>query len=252
MTVLTKVGGFGLVIASVLPACKESTSPSELTQVIESEHYIYHFSSGDGVDTVWQETYHRWLLSALQVTLPQKLEYYKYRDRDQMKRLTGKVTNGWQEEGTYRFHTIWPEDNHECVHAVVNNLLGMPPALFSEGIAVAHSTLPANGVFEPQWNGTSVHDVARSYLRSGQMPPLDRLIETRGFRSYEDNLTYPIAGSFVRYLIDTSGLGPVKEFFRTSGRGDGADRIRAAFQAAFGETIDAAWTRWQESLQSGP
>lgn len=251
--------GFVLAIAQLLLACKSPTGinpEKELTQSMESEHYVYRFSPGDGVDTVWQEAYTRWLLSALQVTLPQKLEYYNYRDAAQFERILGLPGGGSaylsNEVGTYRFHTTDSTEDFASVVAVVATQIGYPPSLFSSGIAVAHEMLPPQGVSEPQFKGKPVDDLARTYLEAGQTPPLDGLLTSDDFGKYNGDLTLPVAGSFVRYLIDTSGLDKIKDLFGTASHDDSASQTRKNFQAAFGETIEAAWTAWQADLESGP
>ena len=118
-----------------------STSPEEeLTESMESEHFIYHFSEGDYIDTTWQEQYYDWLNDTLDVELDSNLIYYKYRTREHLKRITGRETNGFAEIGTFKFHTIWEIDNHESVHTIVTQIIGHPVALFNEGIAVDHQT----------------------------------------------------------------------------------------------------------------
>jgi hypothetical protein len=77
-----------------------------------------------------------------------------------MQALTGRSTNGFAGLGTTRFHTIWPTDNHEAVHTIVALHLGFPPPLFTEGVAVAHSTDPVRGVLRPRWSSTDIDVLA--------------------------------------------------------------------------------------------
>lgn len=239
-----------LTLSVVLPACRDGIGPEdELTRILESEHYTYRMSPGDQVDTLWQETYHDWLTAELGITARRKIEFYKYRDRSQLKRLTGEDTNGFAEPAAYRIHTIWPFDNHEVVHTVAVDRWGSTPALFSEGFAVAHQTVPLRNIYEPHWSGTAVHDLARQYLADDRIPALDQLLESTGFRRFDPEITYPLAGSFVRYLIDTDGLDRVVEFISRSGSDDRADATRANFQAAFGQEVEEAWGRWLTFLE---
>jgi hypothetical protein len=129
-----------------------------------------------------------------------------------MEALTGPVTSGFAEPGTRRFHSIWPVDNHEGVHTLVILQLGHPPALFNEGVAVAHQTNPAQNVLTPRWNGTDLHVLARQYDAAGRLPSLGSLLPTSEFFDFDTNVTYPCAGSFVRYLIDTRGLAAFRVF----------------------------------------
>lgn len=90
-----------LIFCVVVTGCRGKGKPvasptDELTVTIESEHFIYHMSPGDEVDTTWQEAFYRWVCPALAVAVPERLQYFKYRDRDQIFRLTGRQTNDIQ------------------------------------------------------------------------------------------------------------------------------------------------------------
>jgi hypothetical protein len=131
---------------------------------IESPTHSYLFSAGDGVDTATHEAHYRWLIGALGVDPGVKLQYHKYRDRAHLQRVTGRATNGFAEPGTPRFHTIWPWDNHEGVHALVILTLGHPPALFNEAAAVAHQTNPRAGDTLARWNGEPAAQTRAGFL----------------------------------------------------------------------------------------
>ena len=59
---------------------------------------------------------------------------------------------------------------------------------------------------------------------------------------------YQEAGSFVEYLLESQGDGPMRELFRRGGRDDGLDQIRGAFQASFGFSLVEAERRWRAFL----
>ncbi|NIP60890.1 MAG: hypothetical protein GWM92_06775 [Gemmatimonadetes bacterium] len=211
---------------------------------------IYHFAEGDSVDVAWQEAYYVWLQDRMGVELSRRLEYFKYRDRAHMRWATDRETNGWADVGTYRFHTIWPTDNHEAVHALVSAELTPAPPLVNEGIAVAHRIFPADEIFEARWNGTALDDWARTFRSEGRIPPLEELLRGPDFFRFDTEMTYPMAGSFVKSVIEAHGYGPIRAFFRASTFEDSPSAFRASFQDAFGETLDAAWARWLERLGS--
>ena len=134
-------------------------------------------------------------------------------------------------------------DNHEVVH-LLTSTFGFPPALFNEGIAVAHQTNPARNDFVAKWNGTPLHDHARTFRRTGRLGRLGQMIETNAFRGFDAEITYPQAGSFMRWLIDTQGLAKVKALFGRVGFQDPAAASRAAFLDVFGMTLEEAEERW--------
>ena len=242
----------GAALVASVPACREITASrrsSDLTVQQTSPAYLFYMAPGDSVDTAWQESYHRWMVAALRIDPGVRLEYHKYRDRKHLREITDRETNGFAEPGTPRLHTIWPRDNHEVVHAAVILTLGHPPALFNEGIAVAHQTDPPAGSLHPRWNGESVHAIAARLDQAGRLPALGSMLESRDFFEYGEDTSYPMSGSWVRFLIDRYGLTPLKAYFRQSRFGAPAPETRAAFQAAYGITLEAAWAEWRSYLR---
>lgn len=246
-----------VALAAVLAACGSSTTgpspgpdPDALTESVTTADFVFRFAPGDHVDADWEETYVAWLHRALDLPATPRVEYRKYRDVGHMQRMTGFGGNAWAEPGGLTLHTIWPRDDHEIVHVVVNHHLGRPPGLFSEGVAVAHQVDPTGSDRRPRWSGRPLDAIAREVAAAGRMPELDGVIETSGFARLDPGIGYPIAGSFVRYLLDEAGLAPFATLARTSGAADPAAKIRADFEAAYGASIDSWWARWRTSLGS--
>lgn len=248
-----------LVISLLAPAaCGSSNSPlapsrPSLPLASASAHYEYHYAPGDGVDAGWQERYHEWATARLGVQPSRTIAYYKYQSRQDMGDHTGKYdTNGYADVARFEVHVLEPTDNHEVVHLLMSTI-GESSALFSEGVAVAFQTDPANGVFESRFNGEEVHDAARRYLNSGALVvPLDRIIETEGFRGIADSvLSYREAGSFVRFLIDRYGLDRFLAFYRSGVRPtDRKDVIKTRFRATIGVGFDEAEAAWLDMLRA--
>jgi hypothetical protein len=224
------------------------TSPSQaLTERTTTAHFVFRFSTGDSVDSAWQEAYHAWAVAELGVT-PPTITYNKYRDRAQMGAITGKGnTNGYAEPSLYTLHTIWPTDNHEVVH-VYAGPWGFPVALFVEGLAVAFQTNPPAGDFVPKWSGTPIHVLAQRFRAQGQLIPIASIAETSAFRARDDNVTYPECGSFVRFLIDTHGIASMQQLYGSMSNDAPLAGVRAAFLNVYGVSLDEAETRWQRFL----
>ena len=239
--------GLGVTLALCViigPGCSDSPSgPSAsnpaLTETTTSVHYTIHSAPGDTVDTARQDAYYEWFQTALQLQPSPRLDYYSA-DRGHLKALTGRDTNGFADAGTTRFHTIWPTDNHEGVHTVVILQIGHPPPLFTEGIAVAHQTNPPQGILRPRWNGIDLHERARRYDAAGRLPRCGRSTREAGTSSIFDvNVTYPCAGSFVLYLIDSQGLAPLKRYSASATSDDAASTTESRFLAAYGRPLTA-------------
>lgn len=244
-----------LLAPTLLAACGDSpTAPSassSLSLIYETATMRYYHEPGDAIDLERQEAFNTWALARLGVVLPQKVEYRKYMSREAMGRHTGnRNTNGFAEPSLWRFHTIWPFDNHEVVH-VYSALLGRPSDFFNEGIAVSFQTDPARGDFTVRFNGQPVHDACRAYLQAGTLPlPLSRYVTTAGFRSIPDSvLSYRMAGSFVLHLTERFGLPAVLRFLQTSNRDETLDAIRARALAVFGASLEEAESGWLAMLR---
>jgi hypothetical protein len=224
-----------------------------LTQQLETSSISFRFSPGDSIsssDADWQQQYHDWATAQLGVTLPGKVRYNKYRDNGQMNAVTGRGCC-FAEPGTLTVHTIYPRDNHETVH-VYSNRLGSPTNFLSEGLAVAFQVSPASGDFTPRWNGAPLHAHARAFRQGGQLIAIADMLTTDQFRSHADTISYPEAGSFAWFLIDTYGLDRYLAQFPGSNPMDSASRIRSTFQSAFGFSIERAEAEWHAMLDGNP
>jgi hypothetical protein len=237
-----------MAVAAFVLSCGESPTGPEavLTVRVESERGIYYHAPGDRVEIEIQEAYYAWLIDRTGLEPTQRFVFFKYRDRDHLLAVTGSSGNAWAEGGNYRFHTIWPTDDHESVHALVTARVGDAPPLLSEGFAVAHQTLPSLDV--PRWSGTLIDVLAARYQEQHAIPALDSLLENGDFRRYDSQMTYPVAGSFVKSLLDRHGYDPVLQLFRASDPRASASELRSAFREAFAEEIEAAWDTWLAQL----
>ncbi|MDX1578106.1 MAG: hypothetical protein R3266_06460 [Gemmatimonadota bacterium] len=242
-----------LALPAIIVACGDNplAPQDELARVAESVNFVYYAAPGDGVDPDFQERHYTWAMERLGLSYPAPIEYRKYRDREHLERVTGHQTNGFAEPGRGRFHTIGPIDNHEYIHVVFVTLVGDSPALFNEGVAVAHHGASIHGEFDgdPTWSGTPVHDIARNHGAAGTLPGLTELAVSHRFREYDPEITYPVAGSFVRFLIDESGIDAFKDYVGRTGPNDDYGAIAADFQAVYGETLEGSWERWLSFLE---
>ena len=230
------------------PAAPSATTlQSALPIRSTSTHYVFHTAQGDAVAPDAQEQYHAWMIAQFGITIDQPIEYYKYRDRSHMEQVTGRQTNGWADPPAFAVHTIWPWDNHEVVH-VVTALIGRPTDFFNEGIAVAMQVDPQHGQFDPLWNNRSIHSWAADDFRAGTLPGVVDMMETDSFRKMDDTRSYPMAGSFVRFVVDDRGMDRMKNFFRTGSRDAHRADIEREFDAAFGIALQTEEARWHTFL----
>jgi len=216
----------------------------ELTQKIETDNFIFYHSPGDFVYAARSEAFHNWAVTLLGVTCPKKIDYYKYKDREQQKRLTGSTYTGWAISSTFEAHSYLPWMNHECVH-LYTSVIGRPPKFFNEGIAVALQTDPYNNDYEArEKSGERVHDLTKRYKDSGALYPIENILDDSGFDASDFTITYPQSGSFILYLIDTYGIGLMKTIFATVSRDASTAEIKALFQSTYGISIENAEQDW--------
>jgi hypothetical protein len=135
------------------------------------------------------------------------------------------------------------------VHTLVVLQIGHPPALFNEGVAVAHHMDPARGVLTPRWNGTDLDTLARMYDATGRLPALSAVLTSSDFFRFDDTITYPCAGSFVRYLIDTHGLRAFKAYVASATFADAAGTTETRFVAAYGRSLASVWEEWRTKIR---
>jgi hypothetical protein len=238
-------------LAVALSSCDRgpsAPSPADaLTGSLSSAHIDFRFAQNDNVDAPRQEAFHDWVVGHLGVTATQRLRYNKYRDRAHLERVTGHVTNGFAEPESWTVHSIWPWDAHEAVH-VYTALIGRPSDFFNEGIAVALSFDPLDNRFVSLWNSTPIDNVARDFLRAGQLPTVAAMMETSAFRAMSDGVTYPASGSFVSFLLRERGMPAMRVYFQTGTRNDSAATIQSRFGTAFGFSIAEADQQWRAYL----
>ena len=235
---------------SLLAACGGRSTPSltsVLTETQASAHYIYHYTPGDSVNPIYQEAFYTWDSAQLSVNLGQKIQYYKFTDANQKQQLTGMEGTGNADPSTDSIYTIWPKDNHETTH-LLTATIGMPTPFINEGMAVANQTDPLDKIYTPNWNGNSPHYWAKQYLQAGQLPALSGLLDKTAFEAFDPNMSYPIAGSFLRYLIDTYGMTAVLKLFPGASSSDSPSTTISRFQDVFGKSFTGAEQDWHAFL----
>jgi hypothetical protein len=239
------------VVGVALAACggpSSGPSPSGpgLTETITTPHFEFRYSTGDRVDAEWQEAFHAWATRELQVTITRRIVYHKYLSPQHMLALhngPGNV-NAWADPDRFTLHTIWPTDSHETIH-LYSSSIGRMTSLFNEGLAVAFQVDPVRGDMTPRWNNRHVHDVAASLRAQGRLVPFARMLTIDEWRAVDNQVNYPEAGSFVRFLIDTQGgIAPIRALFAGSTQTDPPAVVRAKFEAAYGRTLDAVEAEW--------
>ncbi len=140
-----------------------------------------------------------------------KITIYSVKDREDMKRVFNYETNGRAEPQNNRVFTVYVYCPHEVVHILSDNYLGEPNNLLGEGIAVCFG-------WDDGWHGKSLEDWMKKFVKEKTYIPIKELLDDNKFkRKFDDNITYPESGAFVRFLIDRFGIKKFKELYSKIG-----------------------------------
>jgi hypothetical protein len=243
------------LVAAILAACgggggSSPTAPPdtfpELSVRIDTADITFHLAEGDTVNTSYQQAFHEWGTAYLGVSLPQRLQYHKYLNNDHARALSGQP-GSWADIENYTIHSVEQQQGHEAIH-VYSYIIGWPSDYFTEGIATALDIDPFTGQ-EVGYFGGPVHYLCRGWLESGELYSIPQIVTSDAFRSGDWMLTYPQAGSFVKFLIDNYGLHRLKTLFRTVGEYDSLESIMSSFASIYGFSLEEAERRWREFLR---
>src|SRR5208283_4252509 len=117
---------------------------------------------------------------------------------------------------------------HELTHVLAGRL-GDPPAMLNEGLAVYVSeSMGADALKQLGSPGLKLDDAVAAHRKQGQFILLDELFTFTdiGPDSSRPTISYPEAGSFVKFLILNYGLEKFRQAYKSLENGDSADTIR--------------------------
>lgn len=220
------------ILAAAMPAA--STTPHGFSLVAETRNFAFYTRDAGKVDAGRSQRFLDETSRRLGVRIESKKPYYRYAWSEELAFVVGPAAAG--ASGAYMasgdIHSTKEFDAHEIVHRVGFEL-GDPGALFQEGLAVE---LGDNG----RYGTAKVDDIARRLAGGVAFRTLlDR------FSSLAPEARYPLAGSFVRFVIARHGAAKLAEFFRACGDEHGRD---AQFARVMGSSLDDAGRAWQASL----
>jgi hypothetical protein len=240
------------VVAALLCGCYPTPIDLEavLTQTERSEHFVFHYAPGDGVDVARAEAFYAWISARLALDLDHPIQFYKFQNTEQKVSLTSDGGNARAYPDTNSVCTIWTWDNHEVTHLLTYRL-GTAVALFNEGIAVANQVDPLDNSYTPYWSVLPLRDTARDLLGADEVPALASILDSDDFRAADANITYVVAGSFVEYLLEQYGVQTVLGLLPGASHHERPAAAAARFERVFGITLDTAEQAWRASLQ-GP
>lgn len=181
-----------------------------MTRMFETEHYIFHVAPGSlaaqdvQIIAAEQETSYRYIHHMLGLVMEEKINYYLFNSREEVGRAIERKfgiysPNNGCAVSENEIYAVYNQEikcigPHEDTH-VLAFALGRPASSFlEEGLACA---------MDAQWWGVDNHTWVRYYRKNGGCPSINELLhmDWQTFGKMDCSVTYPVAGSFVTWLL---------------------------------------------------
>ena len=212
-----------------------------------TEHFVIVYASGsysaEEIRRIGAEHEFRlWqIMRAFSLLHQPTITSFIYPSDDQKARLIGtgntNIAKPWLNEVHTTKQTLEFTLKHELVHVVAGRF-GLPiikvnpSAGLVEGLAMA---------VEWEWGNRTLHQYAAAMRRFNAEPDIKHLLTFTGFASSPSSVSYVLAGSFCRYLIDRYGMRFMTQLYRT---GD--------YSRFYGRTLEALIAEWHSYLDRVP
>ena len=225
-----------------------------LGATLETEHFLIHYDPASIPQSkrplmaedheFYYDRHVAWFgVDVVQWRGGRKLESFIYPNRETQQRLLGSRKTLVARPWTGQMHIRWSDYaeggvGHEMAHLFSAAFGGGPlelPVQGPGGLIVNVGLL--EGIAEAaDWPAEELpaHYAAAAMKQLDMAPPLRKLLNPAGFWSQPSQRAYTIAGSFVRYLVDTYGIDRFKQAY---GTGD--------FAAAYGRPVGDLIQEWQ-------
>jgi tetratricopeptide (TPR) repeat protein len=212
----------------------------------ETEHFKIYYEKGSRVereiDLIADDHEFRYaqLVEYFKIQPARKIKAYIYTSRAQKKRLMGASGTSVEDPFAPGYHINYeefphPVMKHELAHALTADwhpILKVSLKLaLHEGIAVA-----------ADWDEgqLTAHQWSRAMRELGVAPSIQRIMGL-GFWGQSSSRSYTLAGSFVRFLVDTYGIEKLKRVFPTGN-----------FQKVYGKPLSELSGEWEAFLETVP
>lgn len=188
----------------------------------ETEHYIFHYSHGSKAEwdvehiAAVQEASYKHISTMLGVEMKERIHYYLYASREDVGR---ECERRFGEYTPYNGCTVSKNEilavyndeiqcigRHEDTHILMFSLGYSESSFLEEGVACAMDSL---------WWGIDNNAWVSYYRKKGMCPSVVKLLHLSRdeFYTVEDRIAYPLAGSFVSYLLMRFGKDIFRQFY---------------------------------------
>jgi len=227
------------------------TTNSYLRQRLESKfatrHFVIHYAPGSFTEEEIKlfGAEHEFRLHqimeefALRRTDP--LESFVYPSADIKRRLIGagstSIAKPWSRQMHITRDALWGSLKHEMVH-IVAGVFGrrVIRASLSTGLVEGLATAMVRG-----WGNRTVHQYAAALHTFDLAPDITGLMSFAGFASQIPSVSYVLAGSFCRYLIDRYGIRKIVLLYQSED-----------YVGVYGQTLEESVSEWRRYLERIP
>lgn len=179
----------------------------------DTEHFAIYYPAGlysaDDLRRIADEHEFRFaqLVAALQTKNPGRIESYIYPSASVKKQLIGagstNIAKPWLHQVHITAQSLQATLRHELTH-VVAGAYGVPVVHASPRMGLTEG-LPM--ALEAVYGSRSLHTYAAAMMQQGIAPDITGLMSSWGFAVQSPSVSYVLAGSFCRFLIDRYGIG---------------------------------------------
>ena len=242
------------------PSLGINTTSNQIQQALGGHHATEHFDiyydpddlSSEEVERLANKHEYRYagLQERAQMDGPERVASYLYPDPNTKGALTGSrhtsLAPVWLPDPQIHMlrENVSRSFAHELAH-VFSRDIGLPLINASWAVGLVEGWAVA---LEPPDGRPSSHEQVAVSVWSQDAPIGEELsdevaarLSPWGFWTGRGAVSYTMLGSFVRYLLDTYGAGPLKEVY-----------ARANFEEVYGRPIEALADEWQQEIMSLP
>ena len=231
------------------PEEKEVLFEQARTETFASEHYVFHFQPGSLAEkeilTIAQEQEQSFskICAVLQVDFPEKINYYFTTSPLEIGRIfleEGTPCNGVALCGRAqaKIYAVYKETvkcvgSHEDTHLISFKINYPESDFIVEGLAMFMDGL---------WWGVPNEVWAAYYKQRHPELAVCRLLDNKVFAQQGCQITYPIAGAFTKYLMDTFEIEKYLNLYKYK-EDDYVNIFPSIFKNTFAEIEDAFWQK---------
>jgi tetratricopeptide (TPR) repeat protein len=220
----------------------------------ESEHFRFFYTKDSPAERdieriiLLHEKAYKEICKILEVSVPVKIEYFLFRSQEEAEKWFWKGIVLNSSNRSLQVFALYSDSikasvKHELTHCIAyminHHSTRARLELLSEGLA---ETMVGTR------RGQPIHTLAKSILKDEEITIRD-LVDNRAFHQLGGNKTYPIAGSFVKYLLDEYGIERFKFVYKYTHPAHIYLQLNRIFKKAYGKKLDELEKEWKEFLK---